>query len=514
MQDKPERFQLLTNAETDETPNWVADAGNASWRAPVGTAALEGLSHVNSGYPGQHAFYDDSFEIYVSNLPSDRYCQELPSYGQQGYPYGEFQRQFRDFPRLRDYVPQGLPLPDAPPRMERVQQTGLPEIKPQVVRREGDKIFIPTFSIGDPDVGGKNAPKVKAYDVNSPEAKLYSENLESIVKITIERPGANGAKNTSWGSGFFVTENGQIATANHVVEGADKITVTAAHGMKYDAKVKVSHPGSESAIIELTNALPDEKFRPIPLANSALGLNSSDMLTVLGHPGGVEDVVMSRGKFLSRDKYISTEFSNHPKVNPHTMFIQADTRVQGGNSGGPILDSQGRAVGLTNFRHGNNQGAFVGIDDVRSLVTDPEQGQLSDQRSYVFPSSIQIDSDSGWKGYATLMTGINLYNAKIQQGRTVPPYLQSVRSFGASVPFGIAAVNLPLDGVRFKAAWDNGTNAEKANAGITLGGDVLMGAGSLVNMFSRRYAVVGATVATVGAVARLGNSLFGDRRYH
>ncbi|MBA3859146.1 MAG: hypothetical protein C0507_19750, partial [Cyanobacteria bacterium PR.3.49] len=381
-------------------------------------------------------------------------------------------------------------------------------------RRQGDKVMIPTFTIGDPDVGGKNAPKLKEFDANSPEAKLYSENLESVVKITVERPGENGKKNTSWGSGFFVTENGQIATANHVVQGAEKITVTAANGWKYDARVKVAHPGSESAVIELTNAAPNEKFRPIPLANSAVGLNSNDMLTVLGHPGGVEDVVMSRGKFLSRNKYISTEFRNHPDVNPHTMFIQADARVQGGNSGGPILDSQGRAVGLTNFRHGNNQGAFVGVDDIRSLVDDPKLGQLSDQRSYVFPSSIQVDTDSAWKGYATLMTGINLYNARVQQGRVLPAYAQSARAFGASVPFGIAAVNLPSDAVRFKSAWDTGTAAEKTNAGITLGGDVLMGAGSLVTMISKRYAVVGATVATAGAVARFGNSLFGDRRYH
>jgi hypothetical protein len=512
MQDNPEQFELLTKAETDETPNWVADAGNASWRPQGQAARVEGEGEHSSGYRAQHTFYDN----YVPVLPSERYYEEVRPYGSPGTRDYRYYPQYdlREYPQLRDIVPQGLPLPDAPPRQNPLQEPSETGIEPLVVRRQGDKVIIPTFTIGDPDVGGKNAPKLKEFDANSPEAKLYSENLESVVKITVERPGENGKKNTSWGSGFFVTENGQIATANHVIQGAEKITVTAANGWKYDARVKVAHPGSESAVIELTNAAPNEKFRPIPLANSAVGLNSNDMLTVLGHPGGVEDVVMSRGKFLSRNKYISTEFRNHPDVNPHTMFIRADARVQGGNSGGPILDSQGRAVGLTNFRHGNNQGAFVGVDDIRSLVDDPKLGQLSDQRSYVFPSSIQVDTDSAWKGYATLMTGINLYNARVQQGRVLPAYAQSARAFGASAPFGIAAVNLPSDAVRFKSAWDTGTAAEKTNAGITLGGDVLMGAGSLVTMISKRYAVVGATVATAGAVARFGNSLFGDRRYH
>jgi S1-C subfamily serine protease len=472
MQDIPEQFQLLTNDESDETPKWVADAGSDSWRPQGLTAGL-----------------------------ADTGARSCESY-------------HRFMPQLRDLVPQGLPLPELLPPLRPADRASKPDIKPLTVLRHDDKVIVPTFSMGDPDVGGGRGPTLNAYDANSPEAKLYRENLESIVKLTVDRVAEDGKTKTSSGSGFFVTENGQIATANHVVEGADRIVVTAANGRKYDARVKVSHPGSESAVIELTNAAPNEKFRPIPLANSAVGLNSSDTLTVLGHPGGVDEVVMSRGKFISRDKYISTEFRNHPDINPHTMFIHANTRVQGGNSGSPLLDSQGRAVGLTNFKHGNNEGAFVGIDDVRSLVTDPKLGQLSDLRSYFVPSSIQLDSDAAWKGYATFLAGANLVNAHVQQNRKVPFLAAGSRTLGTGATFGIAVANLPFDGMKFKEAWQNGTTAEKANAGINLGGDVLMGAGSIVAMASRRYPVVGASVATVGAVARFGNSLFGDRRYH
>jgi hypothetical protein len=268
-------------------------------------------------------------------------------------------------------------------------------------------------------------------------------------------------------------------------------------------------------MIELTNVAAGEKFRPIPLRDSAADLAPGEKLTVLGHPNAVDEIVMSKGAFTSRERFVVTPFS-WSGVNPSTMFIHATTRIQGGNSGGPILDSQGRAVGLTNFRHVDNSGEFVGIDDVRSMINDPKKGQLSDQRSYVLPSSLQFDEDVTWKGLGTFVTATSAFNAYVGRNATrLVLFNGAARSLTSGMAGYLAVSDMPKDYRAFKSAWEQGTTgAEKVNAGINLGGDLLMVTGSAAAILSRRYAVIGTALSTIGATSKLGNAIFGDRRYH
>ena len=318
---------------------------------------------------------------------------------------------------------------------------------------------------------------------------------------------------TAAGSGFFVTEDGEIATANHVIDGATSIRVQTPSGWAYEARVKKSSPTSEAAVLELVNPTPGEKFRPIPLRDTASDLHASDKLTVMGHPNGVNDVVMSTGNFVSRERSAGSGFTL-ANLNPNTMFLHADARIQGGNSGGPILDSEGRAVGITNFKHDDKTGEFLGIDEVRSLVTDPKNGQLSDQRSYFVPRTLQLDSDSGWKGWETFMSGANAANAYVGRRYNNQNISNAARGLASVVVGGVAVSNMPKDYRAFRSALEFGSNAEKVSAGIDLGGDVLMAGGSLAAILSKRYAVVGTTISTIGAGSRFTNALFGDRRFH
>lgn len=552
MQENPEQFQLLTKDESAETPNWVADAGSQTWQAKSSTGfvraanVVEGTEGPNrtaelrdaqafGGHPAQinpnwreHRFYDGSAQpvqagnFYDGNtpvVPTNRF-----NVYRGGKPYEQQGNQ-----GVQPVVPIGIPFPEGTP-LDRQVMPGLPppgdspikvdphpnapEQKAGALITKDNKVLIPTFDLSDPVLDNKNRPKVQAYDINSPEAKLYLENRDSIVKITTNKMGADGKLSNAWASGFFVNENGQIATADHVVDGAMAIKVTTADGKTYDARVVQRHTASESAMIELTNAAPGEKFRPIPLRDTASDLTRGEKLTVLGHPNGVDEIVMSRGAFASRERFAGSPFS-WSGVNPNSMFIHATTRIQGGNSGGPLLDSQGRAVGLTNFRHDDNSGEFIGIDDVRSMVTDSNKGQLSDQRSYVFPSSLQFDKDVAFKGLGTLLTAGSGLNAYVGRNATsLVRFNGSVRSLTAGMAAGYALRDMPGDYRDFKSALNKGSTAEQVNAGIDLGGDVLMAAGSLTAIFSRRYGAIASAVATVGAGSKLGNAILGDRRYH
>ena len=541
MQEYPEHFQTPTEPESDETPNWVADSGSQTWQAKDQNSFVRAsnvaLETTGAGQTAELVYAPGFVRVQGQNNPNWRQdsTQNFYENGTPTAPTGRFytgsggkpyQTQGNrgilpppigipfpeETPLDEQVIPRGLPLPDADPRKLETRPT-LPEKYPGVFT-DGKSLLIPTFSLTDPDLSEKFSPRSETYDINSPEAKLYLENRDSIVKITTVKVNAQGNNYNAFATGFFVTENGQIATANHVVDGATSIKVVTASGKSYDARVGEIHPGSESAMIELTNVAAGEKFRPIPLRDNAADLAPGEKLTVLGHPNGVDEIVMSKGAFTSRERFAGSPFS-WPGVNPSTMFIHASTRIQGGNSGGPLLDSHGRAVGLTNFRHGDNSGEFVGIDDVRSMVNDPKRGQLSDQRSYILPSSLQFDKDVAWKAVGPLLTLAGGGNAYVGRNATRLVLANgAARSITSGMAGAYAISEMPSDYSAFKSAWEQGTTAEKVNAGINLGGDLLMVTGSAAAILSRRYAVIGTALSTIGAGSKLGNAVLGDRRYH
>lgn len=353
MQDFSEQIGSVSEYESAKTLTWVADAGISTWQP---------AKQVRKPYE-QNVYEPQVPPIQIDPRPLDE--QIIP----RDTPWREPERKFEE-PRSPDgKKPGGQEIPIIYEPLVRV---------PPVVR-EGNRVLIPTFSPGDADLSDKNPVQTKAYDINSPEAKLYLQSRDSIVKITTDKTNSEGKDFTAYGSGFFVTENGQIATANHVIDGAKTIKVTTASGHVYNARVKETNVGGESAVIELTDMAPGERFKPLPLRDSAAGIKPGEKLMSVGHPNGVEDIVMSPGEMVKRERFVASNFS-YPKVNPNAMFIHASTRTQGGNSGGPLIDSEGRAVGLTNFRQPDASGEFVGIDDVRSLITDPKKGQLSDNQ--------------------------------------------------------------------------------------------------------------------------------------
>lgn len=475
MQDYPEHIGSYAPIESAQTPNWEADASISPWQPET---------RVRKPY--------EINETMPDHRPLDE--QIIP----------------KVFPWPPDFIlPKFETRPDERPIPSHLYE---PPVKVPPVERRGNQVLIPSFALGDSDLSDKNPVKVQPYDINSPEAQIYLKSRDSIVKITTDKVNSDGKTHNAYGSGFFVTENGQIATANHVVDGATAIKVTTASGHIYNARVKETNIGGETAVIELTDTAAGEKFKPLPLRDSAADLEPGEKLMAIGHPNGVEDIVMSPGAMLKRERHGSTIFE-YPRVNRNAMFIHASTRVQGGNSGGPLIDYQGRAVGLVNFRQPSDaSGEFAGIDEVRSLITDPEKGQLSDQRSYYFPSTLQADGEVLFRGASGVFTGANVLLANSLRNSTAH-WGRGVNN-GYSALTGIYSIHeIPHDLKAFKSAVSFGTTAEKVSTAIDLGGDALMLAGSMAALASKRYAVLGSTLSGIGATSRFGNVLLADRRY-
>lgn len=144
-------------------------------------------------------------------------------------------------------------------------------------------------------------------------------------------------RNVSGGSGFIVAKDGFIMTNHHVVENATKLVVTLDDGSKFDAKVIGTDPILDLALVKI------DAGRDLP----TLPLGDSDKLRV-------GQWVMAIGNPLEFERTVTVGVVSGLKrqvavgrtVPGIANFIQTDAAINFGNSGGPLLDAQGRVVGI------------------------------------------------------------------------------------------------------------------------------------------------------------------------
>jgi serine protease Do len=151
----------------------------------------------------------------------------------------------------------------------------------------------------------------------------------------------------SLGSGVIVSPDGYILTANHVVEGADKVKVALASGEKeFDAKVIGTDPPTDTAVLKV-----DGKNLPAITMADSDKLEVGDVVLAIGNPFGVgQTVTMGIVSALGRGGF---------GINNYENFIQTDAAINVGNSGGPLVDAEGRLVGINTWiisRTGGFQG--------------------------------------------------------------------------------------------------------------------------------------------------------------
>jgi S1-C subfamily serine protease len=139
------------------------------------------------------------------------------------------------------------------------------------------------------------------------------------------------------GSGFIFDEEGRIVTNNHVVEGAEEVQVTLYDGTMAEARVLGTDPHSDLAVIEVD--LPAELLHPVELGDSEQ-LRVGQRVIAIGNPYGLEGT-MTTGIISALGRTLPAESQfNIPNV------VQTDAAINPGNSGGPLLDSEGRLIGV------------------------------------------------------------------------------------------------------------------------------------------------------------------------
>jgi serine protease Do len=209
------------------------------------------------------------------------------------------------------------------------------------------------------------APAASAGSLNAPAILARIE--PSIVTVRTRLVGVNSlmepVAEQGTGTGFVIGADGVIATNNHVVQGAQTITVTLRGGRTLPAKVLRSDPAADLAVLQV-----DATDLPVaPLGDSST-LKVGDPVIAIGNalalPGGptvTEGIVSALNRTVQTDAGARLQH-----------VIQTDAAINPGNSGGPLVDAAGRIIGINTAAAGDAQniGFAIAINGARNTIDD------------------------------------------------------------------------------------------------------------------------------------------------
>lgn len=165
-------------------------------------------------------------------------------------------------------------------------------------------------------------------------------------RLRIPDQAATPAIEHAYGTGFFVTSNGYMLTNHHVIEGADKITVTLNDRTELDATLVGSDERSDVAVLKVIGT----QFPALPIGDSN-SLKVGEPVLAIGSPFGF-DYSASAGIVSAKSRSFSRETS--------VPFIQTDVALNPGNSGGPLFNQRGEVIGI-NSRIFSGTGGYMGL---------------------------------------------------------------------------------------------------------------------------------------------------------
>jgi S1-C subfamily serine protease len=195
-------------------------------------------------------------------------------------------------------------------------------------------------------------------------ADLFEQVRPSIVQIN-----GQSTRNSSsgLGSGVVLDTQGHILTNDHVVQGADQISVVFGDDVSYNATVVGADPHNDIAVLHVD--APADKLVPVQLGTSA-NLLVGQRAIAIGNPFGQFGRTLTTGVISALGRTLQGDDGS-----TISGAIQTDAAINRGNSGGPLLDSSGRVIGINSAIFsptGSNAGVgfAIPVDTIRRLLPD------------------------------------------------------------------------------------------------------------------------------------------------
>ncbi len=183
---------------------------------------------------------------------------------------------------------------------------------------------------------------------------FISSDLESQESSELSPFGQPEGGGVATGSGFLIDTEGHIVTNNHVVEGADKVEVKLGSSDKtYTAEVVGTDPATDVALLKID--APADSLHPLALGDSS-NVEVGEPVVAIGNPFGLDRTVTS-GIVSALQRQIQA-----PNGFSISHVIQTDAAINPGNSGGPLIESEGRVIGINSqIQTGGSGNGNVGI---------------------------------------------------------------------------------------------------------------------------------------------------------
>jgi S1-C subfamily serine protease len=201
---------------------------------------------------------------------------------------------------------------------------------------------------------------------------LFEARRGSVVHIDAAREdtgrgfflGSDNRQRTGLGSGLVWDRAGHVLTNLHLLAGSSAAIVRLSDGSEWRARLVGTAPGHDLAVLAID--APPERLEPLPLGDSA-GLRVGQRAAAIGNPFGL-DWTLTSGIVSGLGRVVETEWGL-----VLDGLIQTDAAIHPGNSGGPLLDGQGRLIGLNTAlaREPGGTAAFgfaVPVDSLARLV--------------------------------------------------------------------------------------------------------------------------------------------------
>jgi putative serine protease PepD len=248
-------------------------------------------------------------------------------------------------------------------------------------------------------------------------AQIAKQSISGVVEVdatgtSSQSPYPGGSSQTAAeGTGWVYDTQGHIVTNEHVIDGASSVSVKFSDGSTAKATVVAKDTSSDLAVLKVDVAA--SKLHPLPIGDSS-ALQVGDGVVAIGNPYGLDSSVTS-GIVSALDREISA-----PDNTPIEGAIQTDAAINHGNSGGPLLNLDGKVVGVTSqiqSDSGANDGVGFAISSntVKTVVQ-----QLLTTGKVAHPLlGVQVGTASNGVSVAKVESGSGAEKAGIKSGDVI-----------------------------------------------------------------------------------------------
>ena len=254
-------------------------------------------------------------------------------------------------------------------------------------------------------------------------AEVYASNLGSVVGINgnvTTNIWGQTVSNAVSGSGFVISQNGYILTNYHVVKSVSNITVFFADGTSYDAALVGGEEENDIAVLKIEAT----GLTPVVLGDSD-SVTVGENVYAIGNPLGELTFTLTGGLVSAKDRSVTS--SDGTVIN----MIQTDTAINSGNSGGPLFDRYGQAVGIVSAKLSGSNGSSASVEGLGFAIP------VNDVRDMV--SSIIQNGYVTGKPNLGVITGTGNPFVPVQNGKTAGCQVLAVLDGSCAAQSGLQA---------------------------------------------------------------------------